>query len=87
MNPQVTKVYPTEDYKLILTFENGEQRIFDVSPYLDKGLFTTLKDKSIFNSVRPFLGTIQWNNQLDLCPDTVYLDSTPYDFDSQGTLN
>ena len=29
----------------------------------------------MFNTVRPFIGTIQWSNEADLCPDTVYLDS------------
>jgi len=29
----------------------------------------------MFNTVKPFLGTIQWANEADLCPDTVYLDS------------
>lgn len=75
MNPRVTDVQPNDDYSLILTLENGEVRVFDVSPYLDKGLFQQLKDRSVFNSVRPFLGSIQWANGLDLCPDTLYLDS------------
>ncbi len=30
---------------------------------------------SLFNSVRPFLGSIQWKNGQDLCPDTLYLES------------
>jgi len=29
----------------------------------------------LFKTVRPFVGTIQWANEADLCPDTVYLDS------------
>ena len=78
MNPRVKKVYPDENYTLHLTFDNGEEGIFDVSPYLDKGIFAQLKDRSIFNSVKPFLGSIQWVNGLDLCPDTLYLDSKRY---------
>ncbi|VUZ25685.1 Uncharacterised protein [Acetobacterium wieringae] len=35
----VINVEPLNDYKLLLTFDNGEKRIFDVSPYLDKGIF------------------------------------------------
>ncbi len=47
-----------------------------MKPYLDGGpVFRALRDPAIFNSVHPFLGTIQWNNNADLCPDTVYLDS------------
>ena len=43
--------------------------------YLDISIFKELKDKSIFNSVKPFLGSIQWKNGQDLCPDTLYLES------------
>ena len=46
-----------------------------MSPYLEKGQFSRLKDRRVFNSVKPFLGSVQWENGLDLCPDTLYLDS------------
>ncbi len=75
MNPRVKKVKSNPDYTLILTFTNDEVKIFDVKPYLEKGIFRELKDLSLFNSVKPFLGSIQWNNGQDLCPDTLYLDS------------
>ena len=32
---------------------------------------------SIFNSVKPFLGSVQWQNGQDFCPDTLYLESVP----------
>jgi hypothetical protein len=28
----------------------------------------------VFNSVKPFLGSIQWQQGQDFCPDTLYLD-------------
>lgn len=77
MNPRVEDVRANPDYMLILTFTNGEVRVFDVKPYLDKGIFKELKDKSVFNSVKPFLGSVQWQNGQDFCPDTLYLDSKP----------
>lgn len=75
MNPRVTNVKPEQDFNLLITFSNGEVRIFDVKPYLGIGLFKELKDLSVFNSVKPFLGSIQWANGVDLCPDTLYLES------------
>jgi len=74
MNPRVKDVDPNPDYTLTLTFQNGEVKIFDVKPYLHKGIFRELQDRSIFNSVRPFLGSIQWKNGQDLCPDTLYME-------------
>lgn len=77
MNPRIKEVYPKEDFTLDIIFENNEEKIFDVKPYLDKGIFKQLKDRRIFNSVKPFLGSIQWINGLDFCPDTLYLESNP----------
>ncbi len=74
MNPRVKTVKPHPDYTLTLIFTNGESRLFDVNPYLDKGIFRELRDKSLFNTVRPFLGSIQWKNGQDFCPDTLYLE-------------
>ncbi|MBN1998027.1 DUF2442 domain-containing protein [candidate division KSB1 bacterium] len=68
-------VKPGSDYTLTLTFSNGEIRIFDVKPYLNIGIFKELRDKSRFNSVRAFLGSIQWKTGQDFCPDTLYLES------------
>ena len=75
MNPRVTEVSPNSDYTLNLTFDNGEKKTFDVKPYLDRGIFRQLKDEKIFNSVKPFLGSIQWQSGQDFCPDTLYLES------------
>ncbi len=75
MNPRVLNVQPEKNYILLISFDNGEVKKFDVNPYLEIGIFKELKDMSVFNSVKPFLGSIQWANGVDLCPDTLYLDS------------
>ena len=75
MNPRVKAVKANPNYTLTLTFTNDEVMVFDVKPYLDKGIFRELKDRKEFNSVRPFLGSIQWRNGQDFCPDMLYLDS------------
>lgn len=77
MHPRVKAVKPNADYTLTLLFTNGETRRFDVKPYLDRGIFQALRDRGVFNSVRPFLGSIQWSGGQDFCPDTLYLGSVP----------
>jgi len=77
MNPRVVTVRPETAHTLTLTFSNGEFRVFDVKPYLNIGIFRELQDKRLFNSVRPVLGSIQWQNSQDFCPDTLYLDGVP----------
>ena len=63
MSLAVIDVEPLNDYKLLLTFENGEKRIFDVSPYLDKGIFQELKNEEKFRTVRVSFDSIEWCNQ------------------------
>ncbi len=71
----VTSVKPLEEYKLFLTFENNEERIFDVQPYLDIGKFSELREPAMFNSVFVSFDSIQWANQLDLDPELLYQKS------------
>lgn len=75
VNPRVEAVKPNDDYTVTLKFTNGELKVFDVKPYLDKGFFRELKAQAYFHSVRAALGTIQWQNGQDFCPDTLYKQS------------
>jgi hypothetical protein len=68
----VNRVKALHDYKLELTFENKEIKIFDVKPYLDTGLFEKLKDKNLFKMVRISFDTIEWPNGIDLDPEVLY---------------
>lgn len=75
MNPRVKNVIPLENGLLKLEFTSSECRIFDVKPYFDKNIFSELRQKEVFDTARVFNGTVVWNNELDFCPDTLYLDS------------
>ncbi|MBM3127469.1 MAG: DUF2442 domain-containing protein [Chloroflexi bacterium] len=77
MNPRVRTAKPNPDYTITLGFTNGEVKRFDVKPYLSIGIFRELKDTRVFNSVKPFLGSVQWEHGQDFCPDTLYMDSVP----------
>ena len=74
MNPRVLEVKPSLDFTLEILFANQERRIFDVKPYLEKGIFKELKNKEIFNSVKAENGSISWVGGQDFCPDTLYID-------------
>jgi len=69
---QVSEVSPTPGFGLCLAFTNGERRLFDVRPYLDKGVFRQLQDYERFSQVRVVAGTVEWPGEIDLCPDTLY---------------
>ena len=68
----VKKVKPLSNYILELTFENKEKKIFDVKPYLDTGLFKTLKDENFFKMVKVSYDSIEWPNGVDLDPEVLY---------------
>lgn len=75
MNPKVKSVTSNNNFTLNLIFEDNTHRLFDVKPYLEMGDFTDLKDLSVFNSAHVFMGTVQWDNELDISPDTLFLES------------
>ncbi len=71
----ITQVKPLSNYCLHLQFNNMEEKIFDVKPYLSKGIFTELKNLDYFNTVHLNLDSISWKNGQDFSPDTLYLQS------------
>lgn len=75
MNPYVKSVKPRENYCLLLTFENGEKRVFDLKPYLEKPVFQRLKNMALFKTVRVVSGSVEWHGDVDLSYDTLYLES------------
>ncbi len=75
MRPKAIDVKPLDNYLLLISFDNGEQKIFDVKPYLSHKAFETLNNKQLFNTVRVSGLSIAWANGADICPDELYNDS------------
>jgi hypothetical protein len=71
----VTDVKPLEDYLLMLTFQNGEKRQFDMKPYLETGIFRELKDVRMFRTVKLCFDSIEWDNEADIDPEVLYQKS------------
>jgi hypothetical protein len=75
--PRVTSVKAADDHRLILSFGNGEQRVFDVTPLLSFGRFRELALPEVFKKVRIAYDTVGWENGLDLGPEYLYERSQP----------
>lgn len=73
----VVRVEAQPDYKLYLEFENNERRVFDVSPYLEKGVFRQLKNHELFYRAHIGGGTVVWPGDIDIAPETLYDCSIP----------
>jgi hypothetical protein len=57
------------DYKIRLTFDNGEQKIADLGGKLGRGVFKPLKDKQYFKKFFVDGWTISWPNGADIAPE------------------
>ena len=92
---RILSVVPNDDFTLTLGFDNGEKRLFDVRPLLRKGtVFEPFSELENFRRVYvdeqhtvswdidPNIDSrVVWNNKVDLCPDTCYIESRPISTD------
>lgn len=88
---RITQVVPRDDFTLILTFDNGEIRLYDTKPLLQAGtVFEPFQEWDNFRRVYldenhcvswdidPKIDSRRvWSNKVDLCPDSCYVDSRP----------
>ena len=75
LRPTVIKVVPKDDYNLLLEFNNGEKKYFDVKPYIKGSWFGKLSDKLYFSQVKTNGFNIEWSDGQDICPDDLYYNS------------
>jgi len=76
----VLSVTTLPQYQLLLTFDNNEQKLYDMSADL-YGIFDCLKAPENFNAIKIVSGAPTWvtssEYELELCPDTLYMQSEP----------
>ena len=70
-------VKPLPDYKLHLRYEDGVEGEVDLSHLAGKGVFALWNNPGAFEkvSIGPS-GAIRWNDEVDICPDALYLEIT-----------
>lgn len=67
----VKLVEAKSDYTIHVEIEDGRKGVFDMKPYLDKGVFRELSDPEYFKQVGIVLGAVTWPNQQDIAPETL----------------
>ena len=72
----VKSVLAQPDYQLLLIFSNGEQRQFDMRPYLHYPVFQRLENQGFFSLAQVNYGTVVWPGEIDIAPETLYDKST-----------
>ena len=76
LTPKIINVATLENYKLLLTFDTNEEKIFDVTPYISGDWFGLLKNKNYFNTAHISGYTVEWEGGQDIAPHELYEQST-----------
>ena len=75
MLPEVIEVETLPNYCLLLTFDNYEEKHFDMTPYLHYPIFQRLQSPGFFNLAKVEHGTVVWPSGIYIAPEMLYLDS------------
>lgn len=68
----VLNVCAQPNYSLLLEFENGEQRRFDMAPYIEQKPWVRIKARELFCQAAVNYGTVTWPGNVDIDPETLY---------------
>ena len=68
----VIQVQAKPDFSLIVWFENGEKRRFDMGSYMDQKPWKRLREKDVFLKAFVQSGTVAWPGNMDIDPETLY---------------
>lgn len=77
MNPRIVNMEYLRNHQFLLFFSNGEQKLFDLKPYLHYPIYHALQDEAFCSKAILFNGTLKWDDEIDFDPDTIYLESFP----------
>lgn len=67
------------NYKIKIHLSNERYGVFDLSPYLEKGIFRQLKDEEYLKQVKPNFVGICWPNGQDFSADTLDCEMQTFD--------
>ena len=71
------KVTPLSGYKLRIRYTDGVEGEVDLSHLVGNGVFSLWNDPQAFSNVCiGSSGEIKWSEEVDLCPDALYLQIT-----------
>lgn len=73
----VKTVKPLPNFRIYVEIEDGRKGIFDLSPYLDRGIFRELRNVHYFNQVGILFGAVTWPNEQDIAPETLLSEMLP----------
>ncbi|WP_431064583.1 DUF2442 domain-containing protein [Methylotuvimicrobium sp.] len=66
--PKIKSASAIDNHTLIVEFDNSETKKYDISPLLNKDMFTPLKNPAFFKAVKVEQGgyAVVWNSEIDI---------------------
>ena len=84
----VTEATYSGKYQIDLQFADGSSGKVDFTKYLEEGtVLAKLKDLAVFKGFAVKYGTIVWGEDLDIAPETLYLEATGKDVTYRDRTN
>ena len=82
---RVTRVEALPNHRLWLRFTDGVEGEVDLSHLVGNGVFAAWEDESSFQAVGlSEAGAPEWPGEIDLCPDSLYLQLTGKSWEDLG---
>lgn len=72
LRPTATHAEAICAYKILVEFDNGEKKSFDVEPYIKGEWYGQLRVMEYFKRVTTDGFTVVWPDGQDICPDELY---------------
>jgi hypothetical protein len=84
--PKIVSAEAIDDWTLIVEFNNGDRKQYNISKLLEKSMFSPLKNASFFRGFQVDAGGygIAWNDEIDLSEYELWQNGTDVDVGSRG---
>lgn len=79
--PKISKAQSRDPFLLLVQFDNGQWRRYDLAPLLSKSAFAPLRDPALFHLVHVDAGGygVIWNDEIDLSEHEIWLRGVAVD--------
>ena len=69
---EVSEAKYLDNYRIILTFNNGETKTVDLENELNGSVYIPLRKQDYFKNFRVKYNTVEWENGADYAPEYLY---------------
>jgi hypothetical protein len=69
---EVSKAVYLDNYRILLTFNNGDTKTVDLQSELNGTIYEPLRQLNYFKNFQVKFNTIEWSNGADFAPEYLY---------------